>query len=166
MKSIRWKAMAEFIGATAIVASLIFVGLQLRQEQRVASIELGFNLVESFYEQRNGTIEYAAVWAKGNAGAEELSSTEAVIYDALIQKEWAHAYWTSYTVRQLGSEENVGVHDFAGFLHRNPGARRTWEDLMAIEQEYRRKLMPVPTGVDMINIVFSDLEELNQFDPP
>lgn len=162
MKSISWKAIAEFLGATAIVASLIFVGLQLRQEQRVASIEAGFNLVESFYEQRNGTIENAAIWVKGNAGVEELSSTEAVIYEALIQKEWAHAYWTSYAMRQLGIELNVGVHDFAGFLHRNPGARRIWGDLMAIEQEYRSKLIPVPVGVDMMNVVFADLEELNQ----
>ncbi len=166
MKSISWKPIAEFLGATAIVASLIFVGLQLRQEQRVAAIEAGFNLVESFYEQRNGTIENAAVWAKGNAGAEELSSTEAVIYKALIRKEWAHAFWTSHAMRQLGNEGNVDVHDFAGFLHRNPGARRTWENWMAIEVEYRRKLMPVPKGDDMMNIVFSDLEELNQIDPP
>ena len=35
-------------------------------------------------------IENAAIWAKGNAGEEELSATEAVIYDALIQKLWAH----------------------------------------------------------------------------
>ena len=116
----------------------------------------------SFYEQRNGTIEYAAVWAKGNAGVEELSSTEAVIYDALIQKEFAHAYWTSYAMRQLGIELNVGVHDLAGFLHRNPGARRTWENWMTIEQEYRKKLMSEPAGLDMMDIVFSDLEKLNQ----
>ena len=162
MKSISWKSIVALVGITAIVASLIFVGLQLRQEQRVASIEAGFHLVESFYEQRNGTIENAAVWARGNAGVEELSSTEVVIYKALIRKEWAHAYWSSNAMRQLGIELSVEIHDFAGFLHRNPGARRTWENWMAIEQEYRSKLIPVPVGVDMINIVFADLEKLNQ----
>ena len=34
-----WKSIAEFVGIVAIVASLIFVGLQLRQEQEVAQIE-------------------------------------------------------------------------------------------------------------------------------
>lgn len=165
MKTISWKASAEFIGVTAIIASLIFVGLQLRQEQRFASIEAGFSLVESFYEQRNGSIENAAIWTKGNAGVEELSATEVVIYDALIHKEWSHAYWASHAWRELGNEENIGIHDFAGFLHRNPGARRTWENLMAIEQKYRSFLIPVPVDVDMINIVFSDLEKLNQIDP-
>ncbi len=89
MKFVSWKSTIEYVGIAAIVASLIFVGLQLQQERRVASIEAGFNLIESFYEQQNGAIENAAIWAKGNAGAEELSSTEAIIYDALIHKLWA-----------------------------------------------------------------------------
>ncbi len=126
MKSMSWKSMIESVGIAAIVASLIFVGLQLQQERRVASIEAGFNLVESYYEQQNGTIENAAIWAKGSAGEEELSPTEAVIYDALIRKQWGHAFWTSQAMKQLGLEGNVAVHDFAGFLHGNPGARRAW----------------------------------------
>ena len=166
MKSISWKVIAEFVGATAIVASLVFVGLQLRQEQRFASVEAGFNLVESYYEQRNGTIENAAIWVKGNAGVNDLSPVEAAIYDALIERAWASAYWTSYTMQQLGNENNVGAHDFAGFIHRNPGARRTWKALMAIEQDYREKLIPEPTGVDMMKIVLSDLEKLDQFNRP
>ncbi len=164
MKTINWKAIAEFGGAAAIVASLVFVGLQLRQEQRVASVEAGFNLTESYYEQRNGRIENTAIWVKGNAGVDDLSPAETAIYEALIQKEWAHAYWTSNALQQLGSENNVGVHDFAGFLHKNPGARRTWKALMANEQHYREKLIPEPTGVDMMNIVLADLQKLDQVD--
>ena len=166
MKSISWKAIAELVGATAIVASLIFVGLQLRQEQRVASVEAGFNITESYYEQLNGTIENAAIWVKGNAGVDDLSPAEAFIYEALIRKEWAHAYWTSYAMQQLGNGNNVGAHDFAGFLHANPGARRTWEARMAIEQGYREELVPEPTGVDMMNIVLADLEKLDQIGRP
>jgi len=127
MKSVSWKSMIEFAGIAAIVASLIFVGLQLQQERRVASIEAGFNLVESFYEQQNGKIGNAAIWAKGNAGEEQLGPAEAVIYDALIRKQFGHAYWSSHAMKQLGNEHNVDIHDFAGFLYRNPGARRTWE---------------------------------------
>ena len=67
---------------------------------------------------------------------------------------------------QLGNEQNVIIHDFAGFLYKNPGARRTWETRMAVEQEFRKKLIPVPVGVDMMNIVFSDLEKLQQLDSP
>ena len=34
--SIRWKDVAEIVGISAIVASLIFVGLELRQSQQIA----------------------------------------------------------------------------------------------------------------------------------
>jgi hypothetical protein len=46
VKSINWKAIAEFLGATAIVASLIFVGLQL-QPERLALLELIEHRVQS-----------------------------------------------------------------------------------------------------------------------
>ena len=36
MKTGNWKDSAELVGIAAIVASLIFVGIQLRQEQRIA----------------------------------------------------------------------------------------------------------------------------------
>jgi len=37
---------------------------------------------------------------------------------------------------------------------------------MTVEQEYRKKLIPVPVGVDKMKIVFSDLEKLQQLDSP
>lgn len=36
MKSTNWKDIAELIGITAIVASLVFVGLQMKQSQEIA----------------------------------------------------------------------------------------------------------------------------------
>ncbi len=40
MKSVDWKGILELIGIAAIVASLIFVGMQLRQDQKVALAEI------------------------------------------------------------------------------------------------------------------------------
>ena len=40
MKKTDWKDVAELVGIAAIVASLVFVGLQLRQEQVIARTEL------------------------------------------------------------------------------------------------------------------------------
>jgi hypothetical protein len=162
----RWKTIAEFAGITGIIVSLVFVGLQLRQEQRVALAGHGINVAESFYEVLNGTIENAAVWMKGNAGVDELSPAETVIYDALIRKEFAFAFWTTYAAQQLGDTRAIGVHDFAWFLHENPGARRTWNAWMKTEQDYREKLIPEPVGVEYMNIVLADLEKLDQIDRP
>ena len=47
MKKADWKSIAELIGIGAIVASLIFVGLQLRQEQNIAIVDSYGSIVES-----------------------------------------------------------------------------------------------------------------------
>ena len=162
----KWKAIAELTGITGIILSLVFVGLQLRQEHRVANAERGFSIVVSYYEELDGRIENAAVWVKGNAGVDELSPEETVIYDALIRKRFAFAFWGAYGARQLGVTRDVGLHDFAAFLHENPGARRTWIAWMTHEQEYREKLIPEPVGTEFMNIVLADLEKLDQIDRP
>jgi len=162
----RWKTIAEFAGITGIILSLVFVGLQLRQEHRVANAERGFNMAESIYEEANGTIENAEVWVKGNAGVEELSPAETAIYDALIRRRYTLAFWNSYAARQLGEPRAIGIHDFAAFLHENPGARRTWIAWMKTQQHYRETLISEPVGGEYMNIVLADLEKLDQIGRP
>ena len=43
MKAMKWKSLAELTGMTAIVGSLIFVGLQIRQEQAIALSEINLS---------------------------------------------------------------------------------------------------------------------------
>ena len=162
----RWKTIAEFAGITGIILSLVFVGLQLRHEHRVANAERGMSIAESYYEELDGRIENADVWVKGNAGVDELSPAETVIYDALIRKRFAFAFWSSYGARQLGVTLDVGIHDFAVFLHENPGARRTWIAWMTTEQDFREKLIGESVGAEYMNIVLADLEKLDQIDRP
>jgi hypothetical protein len=160
MKPAGWKDIAELIGIVAIVASLLFVGMELQQQQRMAVNEAGFNLVENGREVTNTIIEHADIWLKGNAG-EELERVEAEVYRELIRLDWARAFWTAATQQGVGLDLNVAIHDFAAFLHRNPGARRVWETEMAIEQNYRERLISQPVGVEFMNIVLSDLEQLD-----
>ena len=63
MKNTDWKSIAELIGIAAIVASLIFVGLQMRQSQEIAVASQYHDrtvlAVEWFHEQReNGNFEF------------------------------------------------------------------------------------------------------------
>ena len=75
MKSLSWKSLAELIGMAAIVGSLIFVGLQIRQEQVIALSELNLSLLASQIELNNSISDNADIWVRGNAG-EELSQAE------------------------------------------------------------------------------------------
>ncbi len=143
----------------ALVASLIFVGMKVRQQHQTAVNESGYNIVENSRELRSTLAEHTEIWLRGNAD-EELDRTEAAIYEQLIRMYWSRAYWSAETRAGVGDDLYVSVHDFAGFLHRNPGARRVWESAMAVEQDYRRRLIPEPAGVEFINLVLADLEKL------
>jgi hypothetical protein len=51
LKAENWKTIAEFVGIAAIVASLIFVGLQMKQAQEIA-------IAAQYQERANTSIEY------------------------------------------------------------------------------------------------------------
>ena len=51
MKKMNWKDIAESVGIAAIVASLIFVGMQLRQSQE-------FAVADQYQDRASATIEY------------------------------------------------------------------------------------------------------------
>jgi hypothetical protein len=159
-KILEWKAVAELVGVISIVASLIFVGLQLNQSQKIALNEWGYSLVESNIAINNAYNEHPEIWAKGNAG-EPLDMVEDVVYRNLLQISWGNAYWNVATQRRIGNDNDVAIHDFAAFLFQNPGARTAWESEMETEQQYRDILLNAPAGVDFMNIVLSDLKSLD-----
>lgn len=80
MKLANWKDIAELIGITAIVASLVFVGLQLKQSQEIA--------LSNAYQSRATTViemvtanaanekGLAAWYAPDSAGIDSLSPAE------------------------------------------------------------------------------------------
>ena len=46
LNSVSWKIIAEFVGIIAIVASLIFVGLEMQQDRELTRAQLGSNANE------------------------------------------------------------------------------------------------------------------------
>ena len=78
MKNTDWKDVAELIGILAIVASLVFVGMQMRQDRVHARAELGAdsfsNLASLSLELTSG--EFASVFAKAIEQPGELTSAE------------------------------------------------------------------------------------------
>ncbi len=144
MKSVNWKNAAESVGMAAIVASLIFVGLQMRQTQDIATNDSGWNSVLAEIESRRAIIEFPDIWAKGNAG-EEMSPSEATIYSTLIKdlnSTQFHKYFGETRLDNKGGAD-AARQDMAGFLYENPGARKEWESL---RDEFRRYREPHTSG--------------------
>lgn len=86
MKFGNWKDALEAIGLVAIVASLIFVGVQLRQDQVIARSELtseSFILMIALHKSLLDP-EFASTYARMLDRTEDLSLEEMVQIDSLL----------------------------------------------------------------------------------
>ena len=78
----KWKGVAELIGMTAIVASLIFVGLQLRQDKQIAAAQVAVESDSGVYELSQLISENGDIWLRGLKG-EQLSESDELVFKIL-----------------------------------------------------------------------------------
>ena len=164
MKTRDWKDIAELIGTTAIVASLIFVGLQMKQAQEIANADRRMMRVANKIEMHNAINEHADTWARGLSG-QELNETEAVIFENLVlnRNDFVFFNWRAAKDLSSGVGATGSVATFSAFLYENPGARRVWESREEYEDKYLGLLMPgVDAAADWKQLVVGNLNKLDQ----
>jgi hypothetical protein len=121
-----WKTTAELIGIAAIVVSLVFVGLQVRQEYRATDAQRDTDFNTSQIEIANLITENDALWRKGLAG-EELTPEEETSFEAIV-----HVVDSKYAA-MMSRSENLGgrpvgdiARQYAMHIFSHPGFRRVW----------------------------------------
>jgi hypothetical protein len=163
MKPISWKDAAELIGISAILASLIFVAMQLRQEEELLQVEMRAAMVANTVSINQSIIENADVWVRGNNG-EELDPAESVIHARLVNNVNDFMFQNRQTF--LGIEpqyEEQILAQFAGFLADNPGAYQAWIDRERRLNTYRTTIDPTETITsDWIDDIESRIAILNE----
>lgn len=129
MKSAAVKDVLEIIGIFALVASLVFVGLELRQTHRIAMADTQVALLEGMQQANQAISDHAQVWFRG-AGGDSLSAADSVVFTNLVsmKNEEAVANYLRYV--RLGENDvaSTVISDFATFLLRHPGAVQVWLD--------------------------------------
>ena len=127
MKPNSWKDLFDIVGIVAIVASLLFVGMELRQSRAIAISEGNLSNAEIQVDTNNAINGYSAVWIDGNMGA-TLSEQNAIIFSNLVKNKAIHAFMEYARLIQVGFEEAAESINaqFSIFLFENPGARRVW----------------------------------------
>ncbi len=117
----------EGICILAIVASLIFVGLQMRQAQDIALGEAFLSLMSSRIELGNSIKDDVDIWMKGAAG-EELLNEESAVFAVLVNQVNDFKFYTYAQRVQLNGREasEYIIHDFALILYHNSGALPVW----------------------------------------
>ena len=137
MKSVSWKDVAELIAISAILASLIFVGLQLNQAEVIARSEMRSALLDNWIEVNNAVIAHPDIWVRGNAG-EELEPAEAAVFSLQVVNVNDYFFSTVQYARLMGLDwEDSDLSQYASYLYENPGAKRVWRDREESLKKYR-----------------------------
>jgi hypothetical protein len=139
----KFNEVAELVGIVAIVASLTFVGLEMRQSQKIALAEIEAAFVSASVEMASLISDNSEVWARGIAD-EELDDSDAAVFESIIVALSNRNWSMQHQMRLLDTNEAAdgNVHRFAAFLHQRPGLRRAWVEREAGMKAYRDILDP------------------------
>jgi len=148
----------QLVGMAAIVASLIFVGLQLQQSEHAAMSDLSQSSVVVGLEISALIAEHSDVWLKACAG-EDLSPAQQLIANSIYIRYVQDNFnsWARNEATGIGlMHPSFFVDAFAANIHRYPGFRQmalswgNWAEhgvraldnsiLKRYEEEVRRRL--------------------------
>ncbi len=146
MKNSSWKDYAEIAGIAAIVASLIFVGLQMRQDREIAIASVQATFLESYVEIRGNINQNAEIWERGLAGG-ELSAGDAVVFHNLANSLRRQAIVQSQQLELLGRPGNFSTIQLADLIRRNPGLEQEMAKIDSrVQAHFAANLSPLPAG--------------------
>jgi len=128
MSKERWKNIIEAVGIVSIVASLIFVGMEVRQSGRAANDEALVGDTALIIDTQSLVLAHPDVWRRGCAGA-TLDATEEVIFSQ-IHFAYVMQYFLRWERENRGLEvasPEMTVDNVAMNIYRYPGFEREWE---------------------------------------
>ena len=118
----------ELVGIAAVVASLVFVGIEIRQSSRSALEESLNGGLANALAVEELVVENADVWLKGCRG-EPLSDVEQMQFTHIY-----HGYEFMYFMMWMRNQEGVAsandklsIDNLAWNLYRSTGLRREWD---------------------------------------
>ena len=164
-----WKVTTEFLGIAAIIASLIFVGVQIRLDRQVASSQVNMAALESRVAIEAAMAEHADVWVKA-ARLEALTESEAQIVESLVRMAQSKAFFESLAGGEVrgrdGSERfresSAIIAAFSTLLFENPGAREIWLARAAKRDAHTKIISADETATQFNNAVRSQLEKFDE----
>ena len=163
MKSMNRKDVVELIGIVAIVASLIFVGVQVSLDREIAVAEGNLANAANSIEANNAFLDNSDVWVRGSSG-ERLDEENAVVFRYLVKNVHDVARMEFTRLNRLGDDEiaQTVAADFSAFLFRNPGARALWVQQHQENLEYRRVILGNEGRGAIDQTVIENLVELDR----
>ena len=126
MTSDRLKEIVELVAVFSIVASLIFVGLQVRQDREIAATESVAAVADSRKYMAELISDNTEVWLNGLAG-EPLSDLDATVFASIADAYYMDVYASWFRASHLHHvNPDRFALQFASYLIRNPGLLTNW----------------------------------------
>ena len=164
MDSAKLNDWIQIIGMLAIVASLMFVGLQVKQSQSVGEGAQAIAWMEVAVSAREAIASHSDVWIKGCMG-DEMSAAEDAAFAQLFRfyTEAKFFGWLSAKQGIVDTDPNVAVHAYAASIHRYPGIAR----MVGSWREWAKEGMPDDheNVLEFVNIINARLAELREIEP-
>lgn len=122
-----WIPVAELLGIIAVVASLVFVGMEIQQSREIARSEWTGILTEEQIALDNLISENSEVWRKGCLG-EDLSPPERTTFARQFSSfhHFAFARWIRGNIGINGANPRFVSKEYAKNIHRYAGFRDMW----------------------------------------
>jgi hypothetical protein len=124
-----WKETAEVLGVVGIIAGIVFLGYELRQNNELMAAEARFNylvLVTNAYSDLAFNRDYAELRIK-SANGETLDATDYLQLEAAVMRVLTTFQWT-YLELPVDSPEQISLRDTAQRLFDEAIFRRVWND--------------------------------------
>jgi len=123
-------AVGEIVGAIAVVGSLIFLGLQIRSQNRESRFAAMHEISEAFRDSISQTLDpgIAEILTKAGQGYDSLTDSEKMVVTGFVQRilrVWEEAYHQHQLGRLSDSIWDVMVTQYAAFMSAE-GIARVW----------------------------------------
>lgn len=159
-----WKDIAELVGIAAIVASLVFVGFQMRQDKLIAEAQKYADRDDTTVNLAQLVGEHSEIWRKGLDG-DELADSEQLTFDSLARAYYLGRIYRYERAKRLGIGDPERLANFTAFqLYMYPGLRQAFD-----RQQAKFELMntafgyPITTG--LTRDIYKILPKLDETKP-
>ena len=127
MESAKLNDWMQVFGIFALVASLVFVGLQMKQEQQIAIADTYSSPTESAGTLAGLIGQYPNVWRRGLDG-DELSPDDELRFRAMAEAVETHFFNMMVRFLRLGiNDPNIITQSYAYAVYSHAGLRATYE---------------------------------------
>lgn len=155
----------QVLGMAAVVASLVFVGLQLKQSEEIALAEVYESAAARGVEQRALIAAHADTWHKACLGG-QLSAPEQMIAGSIYFNYVQNSFnsWSRYQETGFGGGgAQFYIDSYAANVHRYPGFKKialSWSDWGELGARFDGELIKKFSAS-----LFQRIAELEQLEP-